>query len=375
MCDSSAASPTDPLRQFDAIWHVDFEYREDANHLPVPVSLFAIEQRTGTELFLEREQLLALNRAPFGVGPRDLMVSYASNAELSAFLALSWPLPRNVLDVYVEVIIAINGRTDLWPNKGRPGLLAALSLFDLPTTMTAAEKDRMRDLILGHTTYSDEQRRQIREYNRSDVDATLALLPELLPTINLPRALHYGRFMAAVAGEERTGLPIDVPYHDHLQENWERLRLHYIARDDEFELYDEGQLSEQRLGELIAAMGWDWPRTPTGKYELKRETLGRQAKRYPGLKRFVRLRENIAELSINKLANTIGSDGFSRCPRLPFWTTTGRNQPSAEGKVYLPSLPTCCTGCCGHHRAGRWSGSTGTARRLPSCRGSAATRP
>jgi hypothetical protein len=54
----------------------------------------------------------------------------------------------------------------------------------------------------------------------------------------------------------------------------------------------------------------------------------------------VRLRENITELSINKLANTIGADGFSRCPRLPFWTTTGRNQPSAEGKVYLPSLPT-----------------------------------
>jgi hypothetical protein len=203
------ASLTDPLRQFDAIWHVDFEYREDANHLPVPVSLFAIEQRTGTELFLEREHLLALNRAPFGVGPRDLMVSYASNAELSCFLALGWPRPHNVLDVYVEVVIAINGRTDVWPNKGRPGLLAALSLFDLPTTMTAAEKDRMRDLILNHETYSNEQRRQIRAYNRSDVDATLALLPELLSTIDLPRALHYGRFMAAVAGEERIGLPIE----------------------------------------------------------------------------------------------------------------------------------------------------------------------
>ena len=52
----------------------------------------------------------------------DLMVAYAANAEFSCFLALAWPLPVNVLDLYVETIAAINGRTDVWPYKGRPGL-------------------------------------------------------------------------------------------------------------------------------------------------------------------------------------------------------------------------------------------------------------
>ena len=28
-----AASSTDWRQRFDSVWHVDFEYREDANHL------------------------------------------------------------------------------------------------------------------------------------------------------------------------------------------------------------------------------------------------------------------------------------------------------------------------------------------------------
>ena len=176
----------DWLRRFDSVWHVDFEFRQDANHRPVPVCMFALEQHTGTEISLWRDQLLALRRAPFGTGPRDLMVAFAANAELSCFLVLGWPFPHNVLDPYVENIAVINGRTDIWPPidpvtgkpqkaARRPGLLAALSLHGLPG-MAQAEKDRMRDLILGNTNYSDEQRRAIQDYNQIDVVETVALL-------------------------------------------------------------------------------------------------------------------------------------------------------------------------------------------------------
>jgi hypothetical protein len=84
---------------------------------------------------------------------------------------------------------------------------------------------------------------------------------------------------------------------------------------------------------------WDWPLTAHGRPELKRKTLGKQAKRYPELKKLVKLRDQIAELRISKLANTIGTDGSSRCPLLPFWTKTGRNQPSGRDKIFLPALP------------------------------------
>jgi DNA polymerase I len=196
----------------------------------------------------------------------------------------------------------------------------------------------MRDLILDHEIYTEAQRRDIGRYNRSDVDATIALLPALLSTLDLPRALHRGRFMGAVARQEWLGLPLDTVYLDRLLANWEWLQRHYITQNDEYGLYDDISFCEQRMWDLIEIKRWDWPRTPTGKFELKNKTLGRQAKRYPELQRLVRLRENIAELRISKLANTVGRDGFSRCPLLPFWTRTGRNQPSAEDKFFLPSL-------------------------------------
>ena len=117
------------------------------------------------------------------------------------------------------------------------------------------------------------------------------------------------------------------------------MRRFYIERDDTFGLYEDGQFRESRLADLIQLNRWDWSRTPTGRLSLSGETIGRQARRYPELKPLQRLRETVAELRINSLANTIGADGFSRCPLMPFWTITGRNQPSAEDKMFLPGLP------------------------------------
>ena len=46
---SSAGLPTS-FDRFRAVWHVDFEFRQDDNHLPVPVAMFAKEHRTGVEI-------------------------------------------------------------------------------------------------------------------------------------------------------------------------------------------------------------------------------------------------------------------------------------------------------------------------------------
>ena len=258
---------------------------------------------------------------------------------MSCFLALGWPFPINVLDLYVETIATINGRTDIWPQKGRPGLLAALKLHELPAP-SADTKTDMRRLILDHTDYTAEQWRAIEAYNRADgLDGTVPLLGAMAGSIDLPRALHRGRYMMAVAMQERLGLPIHVEYLARLLENWESLQRFYITRDDTFGLYDGLSFREQRLWDLIEARHWDWPHTEHGRPGLKRKTLSQQARRYPELKPLVRLRDTIAELRIGKLANTVGAEGFSRCPMMPFWTRTSRCQPSARDKVFLPSLP------------------------------------
>ena len=264
------------------------------------------------------------------------MVAYTANAECSCFLALGWPLPCNILDVYVEVSCFTNGRLDLWDGK-RPSLLEAMSLFQLPARLKA-HKDAMRDLILGHEDYIAEQWRQIEDYNREDTADTRLLLAKLRPYIDLPRALFRGRFMACVAHMEWVGLPIDVNYLCALIENWELLRRYYIARDDTLNLYAEDAFYDN-LAILIDREKWDWPRTLTGRLAIDGKTLGRQARRYPVLKPIVRLRNTIAELRINKLEGSIGADGRSRCPLMPFWTITGRNQPMGKGVMFLPGLP------------------------------------
>jgi hypothetical protein len=197
-------------------------------------------------------------------------------------------------------------------------------------------------MILENEVYTPEQRREIQDYNKDDVDDTIALLTALGgPVDDIDHALFRGRYMAAVTRMERVGLPVDSEYLlDELAPNWNAIRQHYIQREDEFHLYDGVDFNEGRLRDLIEKKGWDWPRTPTGKYQLKIATIGKQATRYPELKSLARLRDQIAELRINKLANTVGPDGFSRIPLLSFWTVTGRNQPSAKEKMFLLSLPT-----------------------------------
>lgn len=337
MSAACGASLTEWRQRFRSIWHVDFEYRLDGNHWPIPVCMVAVEERTGASIVMRRAELLKCSKAPFPTGRDDLMVAYASNAELECFAQLGWSYPCNVLDVYVETIAAINGNTAIWPHKGRPGLLDALELYGLEG-VSRAYKAHWRNLILSKSDYTEAEWLGIETYNRTDVDETIALLKKLGPSIDLPRALLRGKYMGAVA--RVVGLPIDVDYFADLLGAFEAIKLYYIERDDHLHLYEGTTFCEERLWKLIETRGWDWPRTSTGRYELKKATIGKQAGRYPELKPLARLRDQIAELELNKLANTIGEDGFSRCPLLPFWTKTGRNQPSAEDKMFLPGLPT-----------------------------------
>jgi hypothetical protein len=343
------ASPTDPLARFSTIWHVDFEFRQDAYLHPLPVCMFAKEQRSGREIFMWRDELLACLRVPFDTGPHDLMVAYQASAELECFRLLNWQFPYNVLDAYVETIAAINGQDIVGLEKKRPNILEALALFNLPSAYTKAEKDAMRDLILNNETYTNEQRALIKPYNMADVDDTLRLLPALVSTttylpLDVQRALYRGRFMAsAITPQQLLGLPIDKECLERFLENWEFLQRHYIDRDDDFGLYDGTSFVEQQLEDLVKAKRWwDWPRTPTGKCKKDNHTFGKWAKRYPELKRTAHMMGVIGELRLNDLAEAVGVDGFCRSGLKPFGGKSGRNQ--APGKTFLPALPSWLRG-------------------------------
>jgi DNA polymerase-1 len=120
------------------------------------------------------------------------------------------------------------------------------------------------------------------------------------------------------------------------------MRMHYINKwDTDFHVYDRttGSFVERRFFELIEARQWTWPRLASGRYDLSGKTLGKQAKLHSELRPLQQLRTLIAELRLGAFLNTIGADGASRMPIMPFWTKTGRNQPQARDKAFLLSLP------------------------------------
>ena len=65
------------------------------------------------------------------------------------------------------------------------------------------------------------------------------LLPTMLPNIDLPRALLRGRYMAAAAQIERSGVPIDTDILGLLRQFWSDIQDQLIAEiDRDYGVYD-----------------------------------------------------------------------------------------------------------------------------------------
>src|SRR5262249_2434399 len=143
---------------------------------------------------------------PFPIGSDALFVAFYASAELGCFRALGWPMPANVLDLFVE----FRDRTNGLMTPAGSGLIGAPTYFGLHS-IGGIEKDDMRALVLAGGPWSDGERGAILDYCARDVAALEHLLAAMLPRIDLPRALLRGRYMKAAAAMEWTGVPIDVP--------------------------------------------------------------------------------------------------------------------------------------------------------------------
>jgi hypothetical protein len=179
--------------------------------------MVAVEYLTGHTLRVWADELPA--SPPFPIGRDSLFVAYFASAELSCFLALGWPRPSRVLDLYDEFRWLTNGVSTPCGN----GLIGAMSYFGLDA-IEVVRKDEMRDLALRGGPFSPSERQDLLEYCESDVISLRRLLPKMLPHIDLPRALLRGRYMAAVAAMERFGIPIDVETFDQLKAHWDALK-------------------------------------------------------------------------------------------------------------------------------------------------------
>lgn len=322
--------PTFDVLPFTEIWAVDFEFGSKSGENPEPVCLVAWELRSGRKLRLWRDKLDAA--PPYPTSPDVLFIAYYASAEIGCHLALGWPVPSRVLDLFTEFRNHTNGISTV----GGAGLLGALAHYGLDSIGTV-EKDEMRDLILRGGSWTTGEQAAILDYCESDVAALARLLPAMLPHIDLPRALLRGRYMAATAQMEQTGVPIDVATLNLLQRHWPDIQDQLIAEvDRDYSVYEGRIFKADRFTEWLAHNGIPWPRLDSGRLDLGDDTFREMARAWPAVAPLRELRATLSQMRLSDLA--VGHDGRNRTMLSAFRARTGRNQPSNTKFIFGPSV-------------------------------------
>lgn len=320
-----------PFRQ---TWVLDFEFLSRPGTLPVPVCLVARELGSQRLVRLWQDELGPM--PPFPVDDDVLFVAYYAPAELASFIVLGWPLPSRVIDLYAEFRCATNG----FPLPEGRGLLSALSYHGIPS-ITSEQKHDERALVLRGGPWTDTERHRILDYCQTDVDPLGALLERMLPTIRsrphgLAQALFRGRYTAAVARMEHTGVPIDTELLGRIRERWDGIKTDLIAMvDKDYGVFEGTTFKAGKFAGWLVDHAIDWPRTDTGKLVLDRATFKHMANRYPMLHPLRELRNTLSELRLEDIA--VGPDGRNRTMLSPYAAISGRNLPSSAKYIFGPS--------------------------------------
>ena len=319
----------------NGIWLIDFEFHPERGvegNRPYPVCLVTHELVTGVTTRFWRDALLQMKNAPFPTDANSLCVAYFASAEIDCFLSLGWPIPANLLDLYVEFRNLTNGK----PPAFGSGLLGAMQYFGLPF-LESDQKTAMRDLILARGPWSVTEQENILEYCESDVIALSKLLPKMLPHIHIPRALLRGNYMKAVSAMQNTGVPIDKETLRIFLVYWERIQDHLIADIDQaYGVFDGRTFKRERWEDYLTINSIPWPRLESGALDLSDNAFRQQSKIYPCIAPMRELRASLSELRLNGLK--VGDDNRNRCLLSPFRARTGRNQPSNTGFIFGPSV-------------------------------------
>jgi DNA polymerase-1 len=329
-------------------WFVDFECNAPDGERPDPASMAALELRTGQEICLWREQMGCT--PPIDTSKNSLVVGFAVDTELGCFNALGWRAPVNVLDLRIEWLHAVNFTPRLALSKKErknwSSLLHVMSHYGLDA-MDALEKQRMRDLITRGEPFTDAERKEIENYNLSDVRAYRRLFLVMVQRGHIPRnyrrflqCLFRGRCMCSMARMEWTGVPINTERHSRLVDAFEsgRLKKNLIETlGKRYGVFDEkGSFREKRFIRLLNAWGIGWPLLPSGRLDLKDRTFKMMAQIHPELEDLRQLLYCLEKLKLRSLI--VGSDGYARCWLNPCGSRTGRYQPSNAEFIFGPAV-------------------------------------
>src|SRR5262245_2332189 len=149
-------------RTFSAVTLTDYEFSAPPGERPRPICCVARDLETGQTTRLWEEELHGRSAAPYPVDEDALVVAFFASAEIGCHLALDWPVPARVLDLYAEFRTLTNGKPTIAGNT----LLGALLHFGLDA-MDAAEKHEMRALAIRGGPYTASERDALLAYCES----------------------------------------------------------------------------------------------------------------------------------------------------------------------------------------------------------------
>src|SRR5262249_14413743 len=238
--------------------------------------------------------LLHLPTPPYPIGRSSLFVAFVTPAELSCHLALHWPLPAAVVDLYAEFRNDTNG-LDL--EYGR-SLLCALAYYGLEA-MGAGEKQTWQALAQRGGPWTREEREGLLAYCAADVAAEVRLLQHLAPRLQLSRARFRGHYTRAVAQIEAHGIPVDHALYTTLIGQWDPLKYAFVERINPLFGFPYHRGDHFRHAPLLAwaeTQGIEWPRTPTGLAILDKDELKDLALLYPQIEPFRQLRKTLGQM-------------------------------------------------------------------------------
>ena len=244
-------------------------------------------------------------------------------------------MPARILDPFTEFRNLTNGLSR--PNGS--GLLGALIYFGLDT-IGAGEKEDMRAMFMRGGPFSEKERKDGLDYCQTDVDGLGRLLVAMAPGIDLPRALLRGRYMAAAAAMEYSGVPLDVGLLGRLRKQWTGIQDALIGDIDigcGYHVYESRTFKLDRFEQYLirASIPW-WAHTDTWQLSVSDDAFRPQAKAIPQIAPLRELRHAVSDMRLNDL--TVGHDGRNRTILSAFASKTGRNQPSSTHYIFGPSV-------------------------------------
>src|SRR5262249_31570022 len=159
------------------------------------------------------------------------------------------------------------------------------------------EKETMRQLILRGGPWSPEERAAILAYCQKDVDALARLLRAMSPGIDLPRALLRGRYTAAAARIEWSGVPIDTATLGQLREHWSTIQERLIeVVDADYGVYEGRTFKQDRWAAWLARHHIAWPLLDSGALALDDDVFKEMPRRYPAVALMRELRNTLPKL-------------------------------------------------------------------------------